>query len=51
MEAGRRAFKMLTGKPIVGMLRRRLEDSTRMNLKEIGVSPKNWTESAQDRDY
>ena len=55
MEEGRSAFKILTGKPTgKGPLlrrRRRWEDNIRMNLKETGVSSRNWVDSAQDRDY
>ena len=35
-----------TGKP-----RHRWEDNIRIDLKEIGVSRRNWVDSAQDRDY
>ena len=53
MEEGRGIFIMLTGKPIanraLGRPRRRREDN-RMNLKEIGISTRNWVESAQDSD-
>ena len=55
MEEGRRAFKILTGKPIgkrpLGRPRHRWEDNIRMDLKEIGIDTKNWVDSAQDRDY
>ena len=55
MEDGRRALKMLTGKPTgkrpLGRLRRRWEDNIRMDLKEIGINTRNWVDSAQDRDY
>ena len=41
MEEGKRAFNILTGKPIgrrpLQMPRRIWEDNIRMNLKEIGV--------------
>ena len=59
MERCRGAFKMLTDKPIgkrhtgkrlLGRRRRRLEDNIRMDLKEIGVSTRNWFDTAQDRD-
>jgi hypothetical protein len=54
MEEGRSTFKMLTGKPTgnipLGRPRLSWEDST-MDLKEIGVSSRNWIVSAQDRDY
>ena len=55
MEEGRRAFKILTGKPTgkrpLGRLRRRWEDNIRMDLEEIGMNARNWVGSAQDRDY
>ena len=55
MEEGRNAFKILTGKPIgkrhLGRSRRRWEDNIRMDLKEIGISARNWIDSARDRDY
>ena len=31
--------------------RRRWEDNIRMGFKEIGITARNWVESAQDRDY
>ena len=49
------AFKILTGKPtgkmLLGRPKRRWEDNIRIYLKEIGVSTRNWADSAQDRDY
>ena len=55
MEAGRSAFKILTGKPTgkrpLGRPRSRWEDNIRMDLKEIGINAGNWVDSAQDRDY
>ena len=55
MEEGRSAFKILTGKPTgkrpFGRSRRRWEDSISMNLKEIGISTRNWVDSAQDKHY
>ena len=50
MEESRSAFNILTVKPF-GRPRRRWEDSTRNDLKEIGVNTRNWVESAQDRDH
>ena len=54
MEGGRSAFKILTGTPAgkksLGRLRRRWEVNIRINLKEIGISMRNWLDSAQDRD-
>ena len=55
MVEGRRAFKILTGKPRgkrpLGRPRRRWEDNVRMDLEEIGLNAGNWVDSAQDRDY
>ena len=55
MEEGRRAFKILTGKPTgkrpLGKPRHRCKDNTRMDLKEIGINAGNWVDSAQDWDY
>ena len=55
MEEGRRAFKILTGKPTgkrpLGRPRRRWEDNIRMDLEEIGTNAGNWVDSAQDRNY
>jgi hypothetical protein len=28
-----------------------LEDNIRMDLKEIGITKRNWVDSPQDRDY
>jgi hypothetical protein len=33
------------------MLRPRWEDYNRMDLKEIGVNTRTWSDSAQNRDY
>ena len=41
----------LNGKRPLGRPRRRWEDNIRMDLKEIGISTRNWVDSAQDRDY
>ena len=55
MEEGRSAFKVLTGTPIgkrhLGRPRRRWEDNIKMELKEIGISTRNWVDSIQDRNY
>jgi hypothetical protein len=46
MEEGEGDFKILTKKPTwnrpLGMLRRRLEENIRIQLKEIGVNTMNW---------
>ena len=45
---------MLKGKPIgkrlFGRPGHKLEDSIRMELKEIDINTRNWVNSAQDRD-
>ena len=55
MEVGRSALKMLSGKPTgkrpLGRPRRRWEDNIRMDLEEIGINPRNWVDSTQDRNY
>ena len=55
MEEGRGAFKILTGKPTgkrpLGRPRRRWEGNIRMELIEIGISTRNWVDSAPNRDY
>ena len=46
MEEGRSAFKILTGTPAgkrpLARPMRRWEDTIRMDLKEIGISTRNW---------
>jgi hypothetical protein len=55
VEEGRSNFKILTGKPtgkrLSGRPRRRWEDNIRMDLKDMGISTRNWVDWAQDRDY
>ena len=50
MDEGRRAFKILTGKPTrkrpLGRPRRRWEENIRMDLEEMGISAGNWVDSA-----
>ena len=54
MEESRNAYRVLVGKPEgerpVGRLRRRREDNIKMDSKEVGCDPRNWTNLAQDRD-
>ena len=54
MEEGRRAVKILTGKPKgrrpLGRSRRRW-DNVRMDLEEIRINAGNSVDSPQDRDY
>ena len=49
------SFKVLIVSPIgkgpLRMPRLRWEGDIRMNLKEIDTNTRNWTDSAQDRDY
>ena len=55
MNEGKSAFKILAGTPAgkrsLGRPRLRWEDNIQMDLKEIGISTRNWVDSAQDRDY
>ena len=55
MEEGWSAFKILIGKPTgkrtLERPRCRWEDNIIMDLKEIGISTRNWVDSAQDTDY
>ena len=55
VEEGRRAFKIVTGKPTgrrpLGRPRRRWESNIRMDLEERGINAGIWVDSAQDRDY
>ena len=55
MVEGRRAFKILKGKPTgkrpLGWPRRRWEDNIRIDHEEIGINVGNWVDSAQDRNY
>ena len=55
MEAVRSAFKIFTGTPTgkspLGRPRRRWEDNIIIDLKEIGISTRNWVDSAQDEGY
>ena len=55
MEEDRNVFKILTGKPAgkrpLGRPKCKWEDNIRMNLKEVGVSSRNWVDSAQDRNF
>ena len=54
MEEGRSAFKIISGKPAgkrpLERPRCRWEDTIKMNLEKIGISRKNWVDSAQNRD-
>ena len=49
------AFTILTGTPAgkrhLGRCKHRWEDSTRMDLEEIGINTRDWLDLVQDRDY
>jgi hypothetical protein len=53
MEEGRTAFKIVTGtstgKRPLGRPGRRWEDNIRMDLKDIGISTRNWVDLAKYR--
>ena len=56
MEEDRSDFKIPTGKPAgkrpLGRPRHRFEeDNIRTGFKETGISPRNFIDSAQDKDY
>ena len=40
-----------TGKRPLGRPRHRWKDNIRMDFKEMGISMRNYVDSAQDRDY
>jgi hypothetical protein len=54
MVEGRGVYRILVGKPEgrkpLGRPRRRWEDNTEMNLKELRYAVMGWLEQAQDRD-
>ena len=53
LEDGRNAFKILAGKPTgkrpSERPSRRWEDNIRMDLNRIGISTRNWDDSAQNK--
>jgi hypothetical protein len=55
MKEGRSALKIFTDKPTgkrpVERPRSRWKDNIRMNLKEIGIDTRNWTDLAPDKGY
>ena len=51
IEEGDSAFKILTGKRLLGRPRRRWEHNIRMDLKEKVINKRNWVDSTQDRNY
>ena len=55
IEEGRSTFKILagelTGKRPLGRPRRKWEDNIRVDLKEIDVNRRNWTDSDHERDF
>ena len=54
MELSRNAYRVLVGKPeekrSLGTPRRRLEDNTKMDSREVGCDPEDWIALAEDRD-
>ena len=54
MELSRNAYRVLMGKPEgkrpLGRPRRRREDNIKMDLREEGCDPGEWTDLAEDRD-
>ena len=54
MEQSRNAYRVLMGKPEekkpLGRPRRRWEDNTKMDLREVGCEPGEWIDLAEDRD-
>ena len=51
MEVGELSTGTPTGNRPLERPRRRYEDNIRMDLKEIGIHPRNWVNSSRDRDY
>jgi hypothetical protein len=55
MDEDRSAFIILTGTPTgkrsLGRPRRRWEENIRMDIREIGINMRNWSDSAQERGY
>ena len=55
MEEGRRALKILTGKPTgkiyLGRPRHRWEVNVTVGIKAIGINTRSMVDSAQDRNY
>ena len=54
MEQSRNAYRVLVGKPEskrpLGRPRHRWEDNIKMDLREVGCDPRDWTALAVDRD-
>ena len=54
MEKSINAYRVLAGKPEgkkpLGRLRCRWEDNIKMDLREVGCDPRDWTALAEDRD-
>jgi hypothetical protein len=53
MREGRSVYRVLVGraegKRPLGRTRRRWEDNTKMDLREIGIDGANWIQLSQDR--
>ena len=54
MEQFRNAYRVLVGKPEskrpLGRPRRRWEDISKMDLKEVGCDPRDWIALVEDRE-
>ena len=54
MEQHRNAYRVLVGKSErrrpLGRPRRRWKDSIKIDLREVGCDPGDWTDLAEDRD-
>ena len=55
MEQSRNAYRVLVGRPEgkrpLGRPRRRWEDNIKMDSREVGCSPREWIDLAEDRDH
>ena len=51
IEEVRSAFKMLTGKILLGRPRRRCVGNISIDVNEIRINTRNWVHSAQGRNY
>ena len=54
MQKFRNAYRVLVGKPeskrLLGRPRRRWEDNTKMDLREVSCDPRDWIALAEDRN-
>ena len=55
MKKGKSAFNLLSGTPTrnipLGRPRHRWEDNNRMDLKEIGITSRNWVDYWRSREW